>query len=798
MKIAYISMFYYPTYGGVEKVIEELAERQVKDGHEVHVFCCDSDKYKRIRKKHEIINGVHVHRHKYWFRLSLSTFIWPGILFNKLFKKEKFDIIHSHVSGHAYVLFAGLIAKRFGIPHIHTTHCPWTDKHRPLRVRIPLFFTYLLFNKLAFKLCSKIIAITPWEINILKKWVPEKKIVVIPNGMDNIYETRIKPNDFKKQLGIEKNKMVLFFSRLNITKGPDKFVLAAKEMLKENSNIRFVMRGPDEGMKSTVIKLIGKEKRIILLEPLHNKKEIAKMYQAADTFILPSYREGLPLCCHPSTLIQTKEGLKEISKIKLNEMVLTHKGKFCKIIKTMKRNIDEEIISIKPYGINQETEITKDHLVLAIKRPKKKFKKSIGKIITESNPLWIKSQDLKEGDCVVFPIPKYESNLKYFDLINFDSSLKHSSNQVWYKMGFSGKNQENSYSTLIKKTGETKKVIESAINYLKEGHLPPKSKRMDKILNFLKNNKFDPAKTNKYPRFIKIDDKLAYVFGWYIAEGSTGNGFIRFALNKKEVKYAEEIDKIIYNKFGIKGKISIRDKRLSLVFCGKVLEKLFSKLCGKGAKNKRITSELFNKKLLPNVLKGLFLGDGHFSKSGWQLSTMSQQLANDTILVLLKLKKKFNFHKSKRGAYYISYQPNNPAISHSNKSWFVGDNLCFMIRTIKRKKYHGTVYNLEVQDDNSYTTSSFCVHNCLFEAMASGLPIVASPVQGVPYEMSEPDNGFFVKYGDIQGIKEKVLKILNNKKLSEKMSKNNIKKSKNYTWDLIYKRYMEVYNNLIK
>ena len=62
MKIAHISMFYYPTFGGVEKVIEELALRQIKEGHEVHVFCCDSDKYKRIRPLNEIINGVNVHR----------------------------------------------------------------------------------------------------------------------------------------------------------------------------------------------------------------------------------------------------------------------------------------------------------------------------------------------------------------------------------------------------------------------------------------------------------------------------------------------------------------------------------------------------------------------------------------------------------------------------------------------------------------------------------------------------------------------------------------------------------------
>ena len=32
----------------------------------------------------------------------------------------------------------------------------------------------------------------------------------------------------------------------------------------------------------------------------------------------------------------------------------------------------------------------------------------------------------------------------------------------------------------------------------------------------------------------------------------------------------------------------------------------------------------------------------------------------------------------------------------------------------------------------------------LFEAMASGLPIVASPVNGIPYEMKEPENGFFI------------------------------------------------------
>ena len=58
MKIAHINMFYLPTFGGVEQVMYELAKRQVKDGHEVHVFCCDSDKNKKIEKKEEKIEGV--------------------------------------------------------------------------------------------------------------------------------------------------------------------------------------------------------------------------------------------------------------------------------------------------------------------------------------------------------------------------------------------------------------------------------------------------------------------------------------------------------------------------------------------------------------------------------------------------------------------------------------------------------------------------------------------------------------------------------------------------------------------
>ena len=294
MKIAHVNMFYHPTIGGVEKVMYELAKRQVKQGHEVHVFCCDSDKYERIKIKEEIVEGIHIHRLPYWFRLSLNTFIWPSLLWKF---KEKFDIIHSHVSGHDYILFAGLLAKKTGAKHIHTTHCPWTDtSFRPLILRPFLLMNDLFLNKLSFNYVDRIIAITPWELDKLKRFTENpKKIKVIPNGMDNIFFKKIKNNNFKKKYKIKEKNMVLFFGRLNPTKGPEKLAETAINISKKRKDIAFVWVGPDEGKLEEVKSLIKNHKNMYYIPPINNKKEVAEMYQSADIYVLPSYREGLPL-----------------------------------------------------------------------------------------------------------------------------------------------------------------------------------------------------------------------------------------------------------------------------------------------------------------------------------------------------------------------------------------------------------------------------------------------------------------------------------------------------------------------
>ena len=151
-------------------------------------------------------------------------------------------------------------------------------------------------NNISYSLIDKIIAITPWEINFIKKYADKSKINVIPNGMSDFLYKRIKNNDIRKRLGISnRDELVLFFGRLNATKGVDKLVEVAKEITKERKDIYFVFRGPDEGMRYVVEDAVKKNKNIILVKETRDKEEIAKTYQSADVYVLPSYREGLPL-----------------------------------------------------------------------------------------------------------------------------------------------------------------------------------------------------------------------------------------------------------------------------------------------------------------------------------------------------------------------------------------------------------------------------------------------------------------------------------------------------------------------
>jgi glycosyltransferase involved in cell wall biosynthesis len=80
--------------------------------------------------------------------------------------------------------------------------------------------------------------------------------------------------------------------------------------------------------------------------------------------------------------------------------------------------------------------------------------------------------------------------------------------------------------------------------------------------------------------------------------------------------------------------------------------------------------------------------------------------------------------------------------------------------------------------------------------MASGLPIIATRVGGLPELIEDGVNGFLVKPANSEEIAEKVTLLLRDAELRERISKNNKKKAKNYDWEKVVGRLEELYKRL--
>jgi glycosyltransferase involved in cell wall biosynthesis len=81
--------------------------------------------------------------------------------------------------------------------------------------------------------------------------------------------------------------------------------------------------------------------------------------------------------------------------------------------------------------------------------------------------------------------------------------------------------------------------------------------------------------------------------------------------------------------------------------------------------------------------------------------------------------------------------------------------------------------------------------------MASGLPIVASKVGGLPEIVEDGQNGFLVEPRKPGQIAEKVLLLLKNEGLRQRMIVNNRKKVQQYSSDNTVGRLEAIYRHVL-
>ena len=148
----------------------------------------------------------------------------------------------------------------------------------------------LMFRKLASKFCDKVVTLTQRNLDAYQKFFKTKsqKLECIHNAIDEeIFNYVADQYDIK-------SKKIITAGRFTAEKGFDMLVDVANIVLNEHHDWTWDLYGDGEEFQNIKDKVnqLGLSDRLILKG---NSNEIYKKYKDYSIYVLPSYREGLPL-----------------------------------------------------------------------------------------------------------------------------------------------------------------------------------------------------------------------------------------------------------------------------------------------------------------------------------------------------------------------------------------------------------------------------------------------------------------------------------------------------------------------
>ena len=111
------------------------------------------------------------------------------------------------------------------------------------------------------------------------------------------------------------------------------------------------------------------------------------------------------------------------------------------------------------------------------------------------------------------------------------------------------------------------------------------------------------------------------------------------------------------------------------------------------------------------------------------------------------------------------------------------------------KKSGNNLIELYQNSDVFCLTSNYDNYpNVIFEAMACGLPVIGTKVGGIPIQVVDGKTGILVELGNIEQLKDAILKLASDKELREKMGKaGRGRVEKEFSWDESAKKLENIY-----
>lgn len=270
-------------------LLANLIKSIEKKNHEVVTICDVNEHEKEIHQLKLKVIDFKIQR-----SFNVINHIKKIYSLRKIFKKEKFDVIHVHTPiGSIIGRIAALLSGNSQV--YYTVHGFYFHEKMPL-IKRSIFFAieYILsyFTK-------KIFFQSKEDFIFAKKTFKNNKLFYIGNGIDLDFFTKDNFDEQSKKIFwekyyVNKNPKILIVARLVRQKG----ILDIIELSKRDkmNKFNFIIIGSrninehDSGLDN-LIELCKSQNNIFFLGYKENVKDF---YQYSDAFILPSYREGKP------------------------------------------------------------------------------------------------------------------------------------------------------------------------------------------------------------------------------------------------------------------------------------------------------------------------------------------------------------------------------------------------------------------------------------------------------------------------------------------------------------------------
>lgn len=279
-KIKVMHVLYYLSIGGLEQVVLNLIKNLNTHRYKPYVAC--------LREtgglKDELVqNGVAVIEFNRGDGLDWGL----PFTFARILKQEKIHILHTHDLGP--YLYGAVAAKFARVPVlVHTEHSYLTQNTKLLKIaeRILSFFTDTIISD------SQDVT----RFLVEEQRIRPDKIETIYNGIDvSLFHERKNGSSLKLMLGLPlESKVVGTVGRMVAVKDQRTLISAMQPIIASDKNVHMVIVG-DGPLRDELTEYAQRLGIRANIHFLGNRRDVHKILQIFDVFVLPSLSEGLSL-----------------------------------------------------------------------------------------------------------------------------------------------------------------------------------------------------------------------------------------------------------------------------------------------------------------------------------------------------------------------------------------------------------------------------------------------------------------------------------------------------------------------